>query len=276
MGIQLIFVVLLPVILGLIALGILFYVRGSAVSIIRPIILILWMSLLCSGLGYLATKIESLSNRFLMVFLGAILLGVVYLVVAPLTLNWWKRLRLLDLFLTSLMLLLFGIGGFALLYTLLSVSEDLPYLLVALAAFLLPSIYVATYDNWMQIPPIKYKSWIFPIHSEIPRLHPIEPMRITMNFTPLPTGRKGPFEGYEVEFPTNVSVGELFHYFISFHNKHREYRKKPIQYLNGKMPLQWVLFKNTSNRKKLYLDMDKTLIENQIVPNDHIYAYSTE
>ncbi len=148
------------------------------------------------------------------------------------------------------------------------------YFMVALLAFWLPVLLLFSYDLWMRIPALKYKTWLFPAHLPVPRLHPVEPMKVTMNFTPLPTGKDGPFEGYEVEFPTDAMVGDLFHYFIAFHNKHREYSKKPIQYLNGKIPLEWVLYKSVTPRKKQYLDMDKTLLENQVLPHEHIYAYS--
>ncbi len=276
MGTNLIVLVLLPVIFGLATLGVLYYVRGGDLSLIRLILWILWMTVLCGGLGFISVQIVSLPNRFLTVLLGAVLLGILYLALAPVTLDWWQRQRLPDVFLTNLILLFFGIAGYAALYSVLASRNDTHYMLVAMGAFLLPAGYRVSYDNWMRIPPKKYKTWLYPIHSSVPRLHPIDPVKVTMNFTPLPTGNKGPFEGYEVEFPTNVSVGELFHYFISFHNKHREYSKKPIQYLNGTLPLEWVLFTYSSPKKKVYLDMDKTLPENQVMPNEHIYAYSTE
>ena len=116
---------------------------------------------------------------------------------------------------------------------------------------------------------------MYPIHEPIPKLQPIDPIKLMMNFTPVPSGSNGPFESYEVEFPTNRNLSELFHYFICFHNKHREYKKRPIQFLEGEVPLAWVLYKYTPQKKKQYLDMDKTLIENQVYANEHIYALSS-
>ncbi|MPR36075.1 TssN family type VI secretion system protein [Salmonirosea aquatica] len=268
---------LISLILGMAAVGGLFYLKRGTLSVVRVIIWIVWDLVLFAGLAFMAIKISSLNVSFLLVTLGAALLGILYLVLAPLTLTGWQRPRIEVVSLMGLALFLFGVAAFSLLYGLLTGTPiSVFYFWVALLTFWVPILLVFSYGLWMRIPALKYKSWLFPAHLPVPRLHPVEPMRVTMNFTPLPTGKNGPFEGYEVEFPTNVSVGELFHYFISFHNKHREYSKKPIQYLNGKIPLEWVLYKSVTPRKKQYLDMDKTLLENQVLPNEHIYAYSEQ
>jgi len=268
---------LISLILGLAALGVLFYLKRGTISVIRVIIWIVWDLLLFTGLAFMAVKIGSLNVSFLMVMLGATLLGIIYLLLAPLTLIGWQRTRFNDLSLMGLGLFFFGLAGFSLLYGLISGTQiSVSYFMVALLAFWLPVLLLFSYDLWMRIPALKYKTWLFPAHLPVPRLHPVEPMKVIMNFTPLPTGKDGPFEGYEVEFPTNATVGDLFHYFIAFHNKHREYSKKPIQYLNGKIPLEWVLYKPLTSRKKQYLDMDKTLLENHILPQEHIYAYSEQ
>ena len=267
--------VLAGLILGLLSLGYLFYQKAGEIAIGRIIIWIVWTWVLFALFGFFALKIEVLPYRFFMISMGSLLTGVLYLVLAPLTLNWWKRSDLTDVFLTNYLLLFFGISGFSAVYVSLSDSGiSVYYLLSGLLAFLLPALVAKSYDYWMLIPAIKYKTWIFPIHAPIPKLQPIEPIKLMMNFTPSPSNRNVNFESYEVEFPTNEPLSNLFHYFISFHNKHREYRKKPIQYLNGEVPLEWVLYKYSPQKKKLYLDMDKTLIENQVTTNEHIYAAS--
>lgn len=254
----------------------LYYTKGKEISTVRLVIWILWIVVLFALLGLLGSKIEALPYAFSAIAICSALLGVLYLTLAKSTLDWWQRSRLEDVILLNLTLLFFGLSGFSIVYLLLSGNQEYTFpLMVAILAFLLPSVLIKSYDFWMQIPSKRYKSWAYPIYSEVPKLQPIDPIKLTMNFTPIPTGKNGPFESYEVEFPTNESLSDLFHYFISFHNKHREYRKKPIQYLNGDMPLEWVLYKYTHQKKKLYLDMDKTLIENQITPNEHIYAAST-
>lgn len=266
---------LISLVLGMAALGGLFYLKRGTLSVVRVIIWIVWNLLLFTGLAFLAVKIDSLNASFLMVTLGAALLGILYLALAPLTLTGWHRTRFSDLSLMGLGLFFLGLAVFSLLYNLLSDTQvSVSYFMIALLAFWLPVLLLLSYDFWMRIPAMKYKTWLFPAHLPVPRLHPVDPMKVTINFTPLPTGKDGPFEGYEVEFPTNATVGDLFHYFIAFHNKHREYSKKPIQYLNGKIPLEWVLYKSMTARKKQYLDMDKTLLENQVLPQEHIYAYS--
>lgn len=275
------FDILLPTLisltLGLAALGGLFYLKRGTYSVVRVVIWMVWDLLLFAGLAFMAVKIDSLNVSFLLTTLGAALLGILYLVLAPRTLTGWQRARFGDLSLMGLGLFFLGLAAFSLMYSLLSGTPvSVSYFMVGLLAFWLPVLLLLSYDLWMRIPALKYKTWLFPAHLPVPRLHPVEPMKVIMNFTPLPTGKDGPFEGYEVEFPTNATVGDLFHYFIAFHNKHREYSKKPIQYLNGKIPLEWVLYKSVTPRKKYYLDMEKTLLENQVLPHEHIYAYSEQ
>ena len=271
---------LFPFIISLVAgfavTGYLYYVKSGQISPGRVVIWMVWIFVIFGLLGLLATKIQILPYTFTVVALCSTLLGVLYILLAQITLDWWQRSNPTDVFVFNLALLFLGLAGFSIVYMLLSGSGIyLNYLMVAIVSFLLPALLFKSHDYWMQIPRLRYKTWSYPIYSEIPRLQPIDPIKLMMNFTPVPSGKNGPFESYEVEFPTNESLSDLFHYFISFHNKHREYRKKPIQYLNGEMPLEWVLFKYSSQKKRLYLDMDKTLIENQIAPNEHIYAASS-
>ena len=261
---------------GLILIGCLLYLKGKEISIVRLVIWVFWVLLLFGILGFISAKIENLNWVFFTVTLGSLLYGILYLVVAPVTLSWWRRSVLTDIFFTAFIFLCFGISGFSLIYSTLSVSgAEVGYFLVGITAFLFPSLVIKSYDYWMLIPAKKYKTWVYPVHGDVPQLQPVDPIRLVMNFTPAPSGKNGSFEGYEVEFPSNISVGDLFHYFISFHNKHREYRKKPIQYLDGERPLEWVLFKYSGQNKKIYLDMDKTLIENSIGSNESIYALSS-
>lgn len=276
---KLTFDTLLPFVISLflsfVLTGYLYYTKGNEISTGRLVIWILWILVLFGLIGLVASKIEALPYAYSTVAICSILFGILYLILAQATLNWWQRSRLEDVILLNLALLFFGLSGFSIVYLLLADTPGYTaYLMAALLAFLLPSVLIKSYDYWMQIPNKRYKSWSYPIYSEVPKLQPIEPIKLMMNFTPVPSGKNGPFESYEVEFPTNESLSDLFHYFISFHNKHREYRKKPIQYLNGDMPLEWVLYKYTPQKKKLYLDMDKTLIENQVTSNEHIYAAS--
>ena len=260
---------------GMILLGNLLYWRGGDISLIRVILWILWIFVLFGGLGLVATKIEVLPYSFFSVTSGSLLFGLFYLVAAPITLGWWRRSSLADVLLVGFIFLFIGISGFSLVYGLLSASGvSVYYCLTGLLAFLVPAFLVKSYDYWMVIPKKKYKTWIYPVNEAVPQLHRIDPIKLVMNFTPVPSGKNGPFEGYEVEFPTNLSLSELFHYFISFHNKHREFRKKPIQYMDGEKPLEWVLFKYSDKNKKIYLDMEKSLLDNSVRSNEAIYAMS--
>lgn len=251
--------------------------KDQQISAVRVGIWILWIFVLFGLLSLIASKIEVLPYAFAAVAVGSALIGILYLVLAKITLDWWKRSRVEDVFLFGLCLLCFGSAGFLIVYALLSDSPQyLLHFIPALLGFVIPPVLAKSFDFYMQIPKLRYKTWSYPIYSEVPRLQPVDPIKLMMNFTPVPSEKEVQFESYEVEFPTNESLSDLFHYFISFHNKHREYKKKPIQYLNGEMPLQWVLYTYSPQKKKLYLDMEKTLIENQIGPNGHIYAASSD
>lgn len=223
--------------------------------------------------GFLSAKLSSLPDAFWICGLYALLTGILYLWLAPKTFAWWDKTNPYDLLLTALILTTFTMTGIQLTYTPLAAYQTgSNWLMMPILLFLVPAILVRSNALYQYIPSKKFKTWAFPIHAETPRLMPIDPIRLVMNFTPIPSGINGPFEGYEVEMPTNEPLGVLFHYFLSFHNKHREYKKKPIQYMNGDQPVEWVLFKFTHNKTKHFLDMEKTLGDNQVFPNDHIYA----
>lgn len=270
---------LLPALLALLSgiafTGILIYEKGSAVSILRWAIWLFWIFLLFAVFGFINSKTDSLITGFVTLFAGAFVMGLLYLILASHTLSWWRRELLFDIFIAGLSLYFVGLAGYILTYNLLENENQFQYLLLSGSpAFFLPAVIVASYDLWMKIPALKYRTWTYPVHEPVPRLVPVDTVRVMMNFTPVP-GKNADFEGYEVEYPGNVDLGTLFHYFISFHNKHREYRKKPIQFLSdNQLPLEWMLYKYSGQKKKVLLDTEKTLFENHVSENDIIYATS--
>lgn len=269
---------LLPALLaflsGIAFAGILMYEKGSELGLVRWAIWLVWSLLLFAALGFVASRSETLISGFIWVITASFLFGILYLILAPMTLSWWRRQKLSDVLIAALALYFTGIAGFILVYT-LTAHENQYLLLSGSLAFLFPAFAMKSYDFWLAIPPLRYRTWQYPLHEPVPRLIPVDTIKVVMNFTPVP-GKSVAFEGYEVEYPTNVPLGELFHYFISFHNKHREYRKMPIQYMaDNQLPLEWSLYKYSSGRKKVFLDTDKTLIENDIRGNEAIYATST-
>ncbi len=270
---------LLPFILGLALAGLLLYIRAG-VSLVRLIIGAVWVMILFGIVGYLITKVDALPLRFLVLMSVAMAIGVLYLYLVPKALTGWTRSGVLDLFLPGLVLMVFGISGFLVShYTLAHPDKEsnvnIISLLAAFPAFLLPSFCVYSYDQWASIPTLRYPTWTYPLYRELPRLHPEEPIKIKMNYTLQPTGMDGPFEGYEVEFPTNVPLGDLFHYFIAFHNRQPKNRNAAIQYLHGETPVEWILYRYAlSGNRKVHLAMDKTLPENGIQNGDAIFACS--
>jgi hypothetical protein len=265
----------IALILGFLMIWLLFYVNKKPKAGVRIAIWAFWIMLLFSITAFGSTRLEAFTSRFAILSFGSFVLGIVYLILAPQTLDWWARSHSSDVFLLNLTLFCFGISGSLLVCKLVIPEEKTVLLMQAEFLFFLPSLALKAYDYWMLIPSKKYKSWMYPVHEPVPRLLPVDTIKVNMNFTPIPGSTQGPFEGYDVEYPSNVSLGDLFHYFISFHNKHREYRKKPIQFMtDDHQPLEWVMFKYTHGRTKVYLNADKTLTENQVGPDDTIYAAS--
>lgn len=266
-------------VLGLILTGLLLYARAG-VSKVRLVIGIVWSLILFGLMGYLTTLIHALPMRFLSLMAMSLGLGIIYLHMAPNALPDWSRTSVLDLFLPGLVLMVFGISGFLICHFALSNSgaensNNLTSLLAAFPAFLLPASWVYSYSQWASIPPLRYTTWTYPLYRELPKLHPVDPIKINLNYTTQPSGLDGPFEGYEVEFPTNVPLGDLFHYFIAFHNRQAKNRRALIQYVQGDMPVEWILYRNAPPAgKRVHLDMVKTLPENGVKYGDTIYASS--
>lgn len=256
--------------------GILVYEKSSELGLIRWIAWLLGSLLFFALLGLITSRIESLVARFVCLVAASLLFGAVYLILTPKTLAWWRRENISDVMIAALALYFTGITGYILVYSFMQHESPFQYvLLTGSLGFLVPTLALKSYDFWLAIPPLRYRTWHYPLHEPVPRLLPVDTVKVIMNFTPVP-GKNAAFEGYEVEYPGNVALGQLFHYFISFHNKHREYRKMPIQYVtDNHMPLEWTLFKYSPQRKKIYLDTEKTLIENNIRGNEAIYATST-
>lgn len=260
---------------GLMLLWLIVHLKAVAPGFARLLIWVCWTSLLFAATAFLTTRVESLETRFQMLSAASFIMGILYLVLAPLTLDWWRRDVLADVFLLNAALLCFGIFGCLIIYHATTPVAEIYPVLQGVVAFGWPSLALKAYDWWVIIPSKKYKSWTYPVHEPVPRLLPVDTIKVRMNFTPVPGPLNGFFEGYDVEFPVNVSLGDLFHYFISFHNKHREYRKNPIQFMTeDHRPLEWVIFKYTSGKKKVYLNTDQTLAENQIGQSETIYAAS--
>ncbi|KAA0989265.1 TssN family type VI secretion system protein [Dyadobacter aurulentus] len=267
---------MLALLSGLAFTGILMYEKGSAMSILRWAIWLIWTFLLFAILGFVNSTTDSITSAFTILFVSSFVMGILYLVLAARTLPWWSSDLLVDVFIAGLSLYFAGIAGYIITYNLLEHENPFRYLLLSGSpAFILPALVSVSYKLWMKIPAFRYKTWTYPVSEPVPRLVPVETVRVMMHFTPVP-GKNEAFEGYEVEYPGNTSLGQLFHYFISFHNKHREYRKKPIQFLsNNQLPLEWMLFKYSPQKKRIILDTDKTLFENDVKGNDIIYAIST-
>ncbi len=260
---------------GVLTLIALYLLERPTFNPVRTGIGLLWVTLALAATGYFVPRLPSLTLGVSLTVLIAVLLGCAYSFLAPMLLTTGSKHRTPTVILSAVCFYAWGVTGLSATYvTARYPTEQLLYWMGGAAAFLLPPFLVHSYTLWMNIPPLKYKSWLYPVQQAVPRLHPVAPIKLRMNFTPEPADEHVELEGYEVEFPTNVPLSELFHYFISFHNKHREYRKKPIQYLINDQPLSWLFYTRNTRNQKTYLDCDKTLPENGIHPGGEIFAIS--
>lgn len=246
---------------------------ASEINVVRMAIGLLWTALLFAGVAYVRPHMANLMVAVAFITLATSALGTLFVWLAPRLIPGINRSDLSRILLFALAFYCLGMPGFcAVLYAL---SESSFFFEIgATLGFPAAVLMIKSFDLWLAIPPLKYKSWVFPVGAEAPKLFPIDTIRLHMNFTPVPGEGAPEFEGYEVEFPTNVILADLFHYFVLFHNKHREYRKRPLQYMINDQPLSWLFYTLTPSGKKRYLDYEQTLPENGMANSDLIFAES--
>ncbi len=260
--------------MGLFSAGLLIYLKGNSVRVPGLIIWVLWYWVLFGFLGFIVTKIDDFPTAFWIIQLSSLLLGVVYILLAPRTLNWWDSNEISVVFLTAETFLCWGIFGMSLVYGLLvkQAVVFLPYILLGTIPFLLPLLLLKSHQSLNSIPAKRYKRWRYPEGTPVPLLEPADPIEVIMRFTRLPDEPSSMDELKPVQFPSKKPLGVLFHYFVNFYNT--KMNKGKINYSNRGQMFEWEFYRLKMPNQREYLDADKSLIENQIQPNDIIYAES--
>lgn len=272
---------IVPVIIGslvisLFATGVLVYVENGKTRIVRQVLGIIGALLLFGIIGLCVHNISSLPAVFSLFSISAFLSGIIYVVWSSEIFSWQSRPEFTVSLLTLTVLALWSWLGFALTYAFTSGKSNayLSSLPVGVLPVFIPFLYLRVYEFRFSIPSVRYRRWYYDANRSLPLLEPINLITVTIQFTKLPDEAEPTFEGYAVQLPEGIPLGQLFHYFIHSHNnRHREHKKNPIQYSANGRSLGWLLYKQTLNRK-MYLDTERTLAENAIVNNETIFAES--
>lgn len=264
----------ITLVMGILSVGLLLYLKGDEIRIPRLAIWIIWYWGIFGLLGLVAVKYASFPVGFWLVQIGSLLMGILYLFLAPRTLPWWNINQFAIVFLTAETFLCWGLLGMAVVYGLLTKESIslLPYLLLGALPFILPLFFYKAFYAVVSIPSKRYKRWFYPEGAPIPKLEPVAPIEVVMRFTKFPDEPDSMDELKPVEFPSKLPLGLLFHYFINYYNV--KMNKGKINYANRGKVFGWEFYRVNLLNQREYLDFDKSLVENQVKPKDTIYAES--
>ena len=267
----------LSVLVAITTTGLLFYLKTAEIAVIRVVLGIMVALLVFGGAGLLLSKVVSLPTVFWSLSLLAFLVGTAFSIWGNRLFPWCIADDFRSGFLTILAWASWSLVGFGLVYGIMSEKSAfyLPSLTVGvLLPMLLPYIFKKSYDFLASIPTVRYRRWYFDPNNPLPVLEPINLVRVNMQFTKNIDETEPNFEGYEVEFPSDLALGALFQYFIYSHNnRHRDYKKNPIPYQHDGAPIGWVLYKQPTTNQKIYLNTDQSLVQNNIQNHDTIFAH---
>ena len=272
----LIYPLISALLLALLATGILLYMAMTRLRAVRLGIGMLGGFVIFGSLGLILAQTDSLVVSFAVLSLVSFGIGVALAAYGSLVFNGAESGEPWVNLLTGVFLAAWSWLGFTLVGGLLAPARLgwFPSLSVALLGVLIPTLFKFARHYWLEIPQVRYRRWYFDSTAPLPVLEPIDVVRVAVRFTKKPDASPPEFEGYTVGFPGQVPLGELFRYFIDSHNnRHRDYRRNPIQYVSNGRPLGWLLYQQVGESRQ-YLDTDKTLIENGISDQQTIFAES--
>ncbi|MCE7059244.1 TssN family type VI secretion system protein [Dyadobacter sp. CY343] len=261
---------------AVVATVLLFLLKIQHVRPIRLALGILAFVLLFGGVG-LVSAFSSLITGYIILGLFALILGSLSVGWGSRIFPWFKPGSLQSGFLTTCIWAAWAIFGFAVVYGLRSekAAVFLPVLMAGILPFLVPYLCWISYQYWLSIPQLRYRRWYYDGQRVLPLLEPINVIQVNIHFTKIPDEAEPNFEGYLVEFPGDVDLGTLYQYFIYSHNnRHRDYKKSPIAYIDKGRPLGWVMFKQGPGNERIYLDAGKSLRQNSVRDHDTILAQS--
>lgn len=274
---NLILVITIASVMGVVSVGLLIFLKKEEIRFVRLGLWILYYFILFGFLGFIATKIQPFPTAFWVVEGLSLLMGISYLWLAPRTLSWWKIDEFAVVFLTAEAFICWGILGLSLVFGLISKQSStfLQYLILGVLPFLLPLFFMKAYQAIITIPDKKYKRWIYPEHKVLSEIEPVEIVVITIKFTKIAEETESFEEKQDVSLPRRLALGHLFHYFINFYNNNDgENLGKKIHYKNNGQFFEWEFYRINSLNQRVYLDHQKSLLDNGINSKDVIYAVS--
>jgi hypothetical protein len=202
-----------------------------------------------------------------------LLLGITHFFMMRHYLLWSRDEKsfLLEMIFTCFVSVL-GSMAFLLAYQLLN-NNGLQYVMAgSLLFFLLPFFFFQAFKSAIDIPHKIIKEWFYPVDDEIEEPEDAKlknPLVISFEFQK--TASDTTIINFRAKAPANMEFGQLFYYFINDYNERHANSK--VQFVNkaGK-PHGWVFYKKPQWHTLItkYIDVEKTISNNQIKENDVI------
>lgn len=172
----------------------------------------------------------------------------------------------------------FGAFGFTLLFqqSFIEIKEFGVYFTTSVIPFIIPLLFMKSFDNLAEIPPPIYKVWYYPDFPEEPDLDKLDLNKIyvlELEFS------KVPFQSvsnFKLKAPIEMNFGEWFMMFINNYND--KFAESPIQYLdNTGKSYGWIFYtKSTFFKPKKFIDPDLSVTENKLKENITIVSLRVE
>lgn len=265
------------IVFGIANLGIVAYLKSSSIFSKKLLMYVLLVFALFAGLGAIVSQLSSFVLGFVVFEIVAFVLGVIFLMTAYKTFSLWlERSEFAPGFWLCVSLMFFGMSGFILSYALISKQTGMmiPYLSLGALLYLLPYLFVKSYDFWMDIPPKVYRKWYYPVNTRVPVIELRNTQRVKVRISKQPNNAE--WEGHEFEAPKERELGEWMHYMIDLYNTKID-PQKPIIYqeVQTNKPVGWVFYTPLFwGLFKTYFDSDKTFAQNNITSSTPIVARS--
>jgi hypothetical protein len=124
-----------------------------------------------------------------------------------------------------------------------------------------------------QIPDANYKIWYYPLEAEMPDLDFIDLSKIeVVQFVFLKRTGDSTQTNFTSKAPLDMTLAQLFFIFINDYNEKNS--RNTIEFANpARQPYGWLFYRRKGwPRRRHLFDPDQTFRENQIQPNELIYA----
>lgn len=147
------------------------------------------------------------------------------------------------------------------------------HFLTSQLAFMLPFIIDQVYRYYLQIPTEEYKRWYYPEQHEEAIIDMIDASEtLELNFVLSKKYTTETNSRFKVEVPADIPIGQLF--FNLIYNYNNANPSGLIEYMGyNHAVVGWHFFTRNGNPgKKYFLDPDLSFKENNMKPNDVIYA----